>query len=201
MDVAVATPNVAEALLSANGISAEDSGYLVAKYSRLVRRLQLDVRQEYERKSLVLNHALEEEILERSEPSVLPVPVQSPSGLFSVIGNTASVTINLGPGAVAIGSNVRIEHVLAGGIEYSKEDRQILRLIESVPDDVGRLELRSELERMNDPATSPEEKRTAVQKLKTFLYTSALFVGKKAEEIGTQLLIKYLEMNLGTPPS
>ena len=58
------------------------------------------------------------------------------------------------------------------------------------------LKLRSELDRLKDVATHPDERRTAVQKLKTFLYTGAKYAGRKVDEIGTKLLVQYLEKML-----
>jgi hypothetical protein len=199
LDLTATDIAASQSLLAASGMSRDEVAFLATKYAQQYRRIHLDTKQEYERKCLALKHEIEADLLERAHGAILPVPEKHHvSSLVSVIGNTAPVTIHLGPGAVAINSQVKLERVLAG-VEYSKEDREILQLIERLPDDVRRLELRSDLERLNDPATSPEEQRTAVQKLKTFLYKSAVFAGKKVEELGTQLLIKYLESKIGTP--
>ena len=59
------------------------------------------------------------------------------------------------------------------------------------------LKLRSDLDRLKDPATAPSEKRTAMQRLKSFLYASGKYAAKKVDEVGTQLLVSYLERLCG----
>jgi hypothetical protein len=89
---------------------------------------------------------------------------------------------------------------LAGSISYSSEDRAILARIDVLDDRLRALQLRSELDRLKDPATSPDERVTAVQKLKGFLYRSARYIGHKVDEIGTDVLVNYLEHQLPGSP-
>lgn len=179
----------AERVLTEGGTSPEEAGFIVAKYARSFRKLHLETRHEFERRRLLLVQQMEAELLDVNESVVLPMPVDNrPSTLFAVVGNTAPVTINLAPAAISINSKVAIENVLSGGIKYTEEDRAILSLLAEVKDEVAALQLRSDLDRLKDPSISPDEKRTAVQKLKGFLYS----MGKKAEHIGTEVLIAYL---------
>ena len=147
------------------------------------------MRHEFERRRLLLVQQMEAELLDANELVELPMPADNNlSTLFSVVGNTGPVTINLGPAAISTNSRVAVENVLSGGIKYTEEDREILSLLAKVNDDVAALQLRSDLDRLKDPSTSPDEKCTSVQKLKGFLYT----MGKKAGYISTEVLISYL---------
>lgn len=179
----------AERVLLKGGTAPEEAGFIVAKYARSFRRLHLEIRHEYERKRLVLIQQIEAELLDASESVILPIPADDrPSTLFAVVGNTAPVTINLAPAAIATNSKVAVENVLSDGIKYTNEDKVILELLTKVKDEVVALQLRSDLDRLKDPATSPGARRTAVQKLKGFLYS----MGKKVEHISTEVLIAYL---------
>jgi hypothetical protein len=179
----------AERVLLKGGTAPEEAGFIVAKYARSFRRLHLEIRHEYERKRLVLIQQMEAELLDANESAILPIPADDrPSTLFAVVGNTAPVTINLAPAAISTNSKVAVENVLSDGIKYTNEDKVILDLLTKVKDEVVALQLRSDLDRLKDPATSPEARRTAVQKLKGFLYS----MGKKVEHISTEVLIAYL---------
>jgi len=191
--LAQSDPSAAEALLVAAGSAAADAGFVVAKYARSFRRLQLETRHEFERRSLQLNQALEAEVLELAEPVTLPLPLEhQASSLFAVIGNSGPVTVNVAPGAMSVASTISLQDVLAGGTEYTQEDRVILDLIAGVHDELEALQLRSDLDRLKDSGTPPEERRTGAQKLKAFLYAAARGTGKRIEEVGTQVLIAYL---------
>lgn len=193
-------PQAAERILVSAGASQADVGFIVAKYARSFRRLHLEIRHEFERRRLLLVQQMEAEVLDVSDGTLLPLPAeQHPSTLFAVIGNTAPVTINLA--SAAAGSQATLQKVVSGGINYTEEDRAILARIADLEDEVQALQLRSDLERLKDPVTSPDERRTAVQKLKGFLYSSARSLGKKADEIGTKVLVSYLQSLIPKPPS
>ena len=191
--LAKADPPAAERLLVQAGTSSvAEAPFIVAKYGRNLRRLELESRQEFERRKLLLAQSLEAELLDLADVAPLPIPsVVRPSSLLSVVGN-APVTLNIA-GSVSQNGTSIVENVVNGGIHYNAEDREILTLIEAVRDEIEALRLRSELDRLKDPAISPEVKKTAVQKLKAFVYAAARRLGKKADDIGTAVLIAYLE--------
>lgn len=181
---------VAVAALERAGISRAPAGSIVEKYARSMRRLNLEMRHEFERKKLILRQSFEADLLDEDEARLLPVPDSTqPSALFSVIGNTAPVTINI---AGHVADSVRVAQIIEGAV-YSDEDRRLLELIEGLGDEIEALKLRSELDRLKDPATAPEQRRTAGQKLKSFLYKASKYVGKKIDEVGTKVLISYLD--------
>jgi hypothetical protein len=193
-------PAKAEAQLVAAGRSHTEAAFITHKYGRAHRRLVLEMRHEHERKQLLLRQQFENEVEEGLVDSLVPQPPeQAVSGLFSIVGNGGPVTVNLnGPVAAAIAGG-RIGAV-GTTVEYSPEDSSILEQIDLLADKVEALRLRSELERLKDQSTSPESKRTAVSKLKSFLYASGRYAAKKVDEVGTAVLIKYLEGLLGPTP-
>ncbi len=187
-------PHAATKMLEQAGISSTEAAFAVSKYARGLRRLNMEVRHEFQRRRLVLNQNLESELLDAKEAVLLPMPMEkAPSSLFAVVGNTAPVTINI-EGSTLSGVLVQ---AINGNVNYTVEDKRIIGLIEEIGDKVEALRLRSELDRLKDKATQPEERRTAVQKLKSFLYGAAKYAGAKIDEVGTELLIKYLEQIIG----
>ena len=190
-------PSKAEAQLVAAGRTEAEATFITQKYARAHRRLTLEMRHEHERRQLVLRQQFESDVEEGVVEALLPAPAeQSVSGLFSIVGNSAPVTINV-HGPVASASSGAKIGAIASQLEYTPQDTRILEQIEAVSDKVEGLRLRSELERLKDPATTPESKRTAVSKLKAFLYATGRYTAKKIDEVGTAVLIKYLESLLG----
>lgn len=186
-------PNAAERFLLQAGTSSIEAGFIIAKYSRSFRRLLLETRHEFERKRLMLVQQMEAELLDFGDTNILPTPTDDQmSALFSVVGNNAPVTINVAPGSISVNSQVAIENIVSGGIKYTNEDRAIMALLSKVQNQVDVIQLRSDLDRLKDSSTSPEEKRTAVQKLKGFLYSAGSVVGKSVENICTEALVAYL---------
>ena len=190
-----------ESRLISHGSSPTEAPFIVAKYLRKVTRLMLEAKHEFEIRHLVLVQQAETELLEAGEQRLIPqVREDRPSTLFSIVGNVAPVTVNLSASPISMASAVAIGG-LAGSISYSVEDGAILERIDALDDRLQVLKLRSELERLKDPATSPDQKITAVQKLKGFLYSSTRYVGRKVDKIGTDVLVAYLERQLPGGPS
>ncbi|WP_367874158.1 hypothetical protein [Luteolibacter sp. Populi] len=186
-------PEAAERLLAHSGAPKGDVAFIVAKFARSFRRLRLEVKHDFQRRHLSLKQEMEAELLDATEGILLPVPSETHlSTLFSVVGNSAPVTINLTAGAISQNAKASIGSIINGGIDYTEEDGSILALIAEIKDDVVALQLRSDLDRLKDPATSPEEQRTAVQKLKGFLYK----VGRKVDHVATEVLVAYLNSQI-----
>lgn len=194
LEISQIDPQSAAQAIEIAGASRETAAFVVDKYARSMRRLTLEMRHEYQRKKLLIEQALEADVLDADEAGGLALPTMAhPSSLFSVVGNVAPVTINISAANVVTGSASVVEGVVSGNVTYSSEDRQILLMLEGLSDRIEALKLRSELERLKDPATSQEQKRTSVQKLKAFLFQSGKYVARKVDEVGTQLLVNYLE--------
>lgn len=184
----------AERQLIAAGTSAHEASLVVAKYVRAGNRLVLDSRHEFERRLLVLRQEMEAEVLEMNQNALLPqLADQPPSAMFSIIGNTGQVSIALGQGAISRPSILAAESIVSGAVAYSDQDRAILARIGELEDQLRKASLRSDLDRLKDASVAPDVRRTAVQRLKGFVYETGRFVGRKADEIGTHALIAYLD--------
>jgi hypothetical protein len=194
-------PKAAERQLVANGTSREDASFIVAKYVRAANRLVLDSKHEFQRRHLALRQQMEADALGATETALLPqLDENPPSSLFSIVGNAGPLTIIVGDGAASRTTSIMAaEAILAGSITYTDQDQSILRRISEVEDKLRVVQLRSDLDRLKDPATTPEVRRTAVQRLKGFLYETSRYLGKKADEVGTAVLIGYLESLLKPP--
>ena len=189
-----------ESRLIARGATPTEAPFIVARYLRKADRLILESGHEFQIRHLILVQQAEAELLDAGEKRLLPQPMEGrPSTLFSIVGNVAPVTVTINSSPISVGSSLAINN-LAGSISYSSEDRAILARIDVLDDRLRALQLRSELDRLKDPATSPDERVTAVQKLKGFLYRSARYIGHKVDEIGTDVLVNYLEHQLPGSP-
>lgn len=195
LTLAAEDPPTAEKLLDGKVPGKAEIPFIVAKYARNIRRLNLDIKHEHARRRLLLSQELEADLLESQEQALLPMPSEnSPSSLFSIMGNYGPVTVNIDSGMAG-----RIGNALPDRATRTVEDENILSLIQDIEDKVEALRLQSDLDRLKDKATQPEEKRTAVQRLKSLVYASGKYAFKKADEIGTEILIKYLERQLENP--
>ena len=200
LSLAQLDPTAAEGVLERSGIEKASAAFIVAKYARSIRRLGLEMKHEFERRRLILSQSFEAELLDGVEAQLLPVPDGArPSSLFSIVGNTAPVTITIA-GEISDHARLQVGLIVDGSARYSDEDKRLLALIERIDDKIEALQLRSELDSLKDPATAPEQRRTAVQKLKGFLYKGTKYVGQKVDEIGTQLLINYLDRLISGGP-
>lgn len=197
MEAAQLNPARAKEALQTQGLSRLAAEDLVAKYARSYRRLTMEARHEFEQRKLALSHEMESEVLDaRDTAQLVSFDEARPSSFFSIVGNTGSVTINapsfqLGPNAQAF-----IDKLDAGVIVHASKDRELLALIESLNDNIEAMRLRSDLERLSDDAISGDEKRTSVQRLKSFLYRSAKTAGEQLTDAAVQSLIAYLEGKL-----
>jgi hypothetical protein len=201
LSLAEKDPRTAENSLVKSGLPANQAAFVVAKYARAHKRMHLEIRHEYERRRLLLRQEVEADLLDSDASSPLPIlRDNNPSSLFSIIGNSAPVTINLPTFEQQVQGNVKIGNLSASSA-YSPEEKEILARISEMANDVEALRLRSELDRLKDVATPPHERRTAVQKLKSCLYSSGRYLGKKVDEIGTKVLVAYLEKQLPTASS
>lgn len=184
------------AIIEAAGVSRPVAVGLLEKYRRSYRRLLTDIRQELEQKKLALAHRLELDVLEGDGPDILPgIDSGHPSSLITVAGNLGPVTLSFPGAAVAVGAPAAasIERLLLGNVQYTVEDHELLRRIEQSDDEGQRLDLRSELDRLKDKDVPAAQKQVGVQKLKSYLYKAAKYTAGKVDEVGTAVLIAYLE--------
>jgi hypothetical protein len=206
----ISDPREAEALLRSKQVDPREISSILAKYSKEAKRLQVDIRQERERKYLSIRHRLESELVDvlpanvsgqLMEPllnSVIPplpsfhaaLAATAPGVMISGVSG-GNVTVNLSAQTLnAVNSVVTQE--LDGASLLTEEDRRLMVLIQehAGPDAA---ELTSAVREVADPATPAPERVLGVQRLKGFLAKAAGKVG----DIGVSLLTKYLEHKLG----
>lgn len=195
LSLAHTNPKSAEVALQSRGCAGPQAVHIVAKYARQNRRLAMEIRHEHDRKKLQLQQEMEAELLDDQDAALLPIPGPSAlSGILSVVGNLAPVTINF-TGSVLANS---VERTILGDITYTPEDKALMGLMSNLSDRMDVLRLQSDVSRLKDKATSPEEKHTAVQRLKGFLYKIGKSAVERSTDFGMDLLLKYLEKQLGT---
>ncbi|PTT82710.1 hypothetical protein DBR42_16645 [Pelomonas sp. HMWF004] len=195
LSLAQTNPKSAEIALLDRGCGGPQAMHIVAKYARQNRRLAMEIKHEHDRKRLQLQQEMEAELLDDRDAALLPMPSSSaPSGILSVVGNFAPVTINV-TGSI-LGSSV--ERTIFGDVTYSPEDKALMSLMTSLSDKIEVLRLQSDVSRLKDKATSPEERQTAVQRLKGFLYKIGKNAVEKSTEFGMDVLLKYLERQIGS---
>ena len=153
----------------------------IAKFQIRARRLKTDIRQEYERKMLLLRHELENAALEaQGTENIIPTfTVPALPENTSVVINAREVKMITVPG--------KLDKLILGDYTYNETDKQLLTYIENLSKE--NQDLITELRILKDEKASGDQKRSAWGKLKGFLSEHALDIGKLAFD----LLSKYLE--------
>ena len=202
-------PSEAVEVLAAAGLGRRSSADLAAKFGRDVRRLQIDLRHEHERRMLIIRHSLEEELLDtaaelptgadRQIIALVERLVPSPSApeswaLLAASGGTASaasVTVNINPQIIRAMESTIIQNV-QGTVNLSPPAKELLALIDRFGGtDVAALQTAVyELEDRDAPAA---ERSAAKRRLKQFVTQ----VASTARDFGIDLLEKYLESKTG----
>jgi hypothetical protein len=194
LSLAQTNPKSAELVLLGRGCGGPQATHIVAKYARQNRRLAMEIKHEHDRKRLQLQQEMEAELLDDQDAALLPIPTSSaPSGILTVVGNLAPVMVNV-TGSV-LGNSV--ERTILGDVTYTPEDKAIMSLMTSLSERMEVLRLQSDVSRLKDKATSPEERQTAVQRLKGFLYKIGKAAVEKSTDFGMDVLLKYLERQIG----
>lgn len=187
-------PSEAVHVLQEKGVSNKDASHFVEKYARDYRRLVLDTRHEFERKTLMLKQRLEADVLEVGETS--PTITQSSEGLSSVIQIAAggNVAINFDKISLESQQNIRAEVAqIINGISYNENDKQLLALFQNHSQELEALQYRSDLDQLKDPSAPELTRQNARQRLSAFLRKAAHKAGDVAQTVAVEALSKYLE--------
>ena len=196
-------------LLAQVGLGHVASSDLVDRFSRDIRRLQVDLRHERERRILSLRHSLEEELLDqgldlRTVQSIqlnalLEILVPGPSATESLallaaphqIQQAFPITMQINQQIINAVESTVIQNV-QGTVHLGPEAKQLLALIERFGGrEAGMLE--SAVHELEDVDTRPADRSTAKRQLKKFLGQLAGSV----HDVALDLLEKYLESKLG----
>ena len=202
-------PSAAADMLAPTRLGRASSSDLVARFSREVRRLQVDLRHERERRILSLKHSLEEELIDngidlRQVPSgqidtLLErlVPGPSASGSWALLAApwtaqlSAPVTVNINPQIINAMESTIIQNV-QGTVNLGPQAKELLSLI----DRFGGQEvpvLEAAVHELEDTDARPADRSAAKRRLKKFLGQTA----GMAHDVGIHLLEKYLDSKIG----
>jgi len=171
----------ARAMLSDMRLEPARVESLISRYLRDYQRLVLDIRHEYEQKTLALRQMLENEALEVGQGDVARVLTYGqPSTLLFLSHNLGTININV-PTTLIHDSEFTqsaFEQTIYGDVTYNAEDSQLLALFDKYAERLEAVQLKSTLDELKDE-TSPEEVRqTAKQKIASFLYKIAPIIGE-----------------------
>jgi hypothetical protein len=206
LDLCIDDPSTAEGALCRMGIERRSSHEMVARYSREVRRLQLDLKHERESRMLNIIHSLESEVLElnasdqaKSETVQTLVDQLVPQArnfragaLLSGMAGSGSppMVVNVNPQFIHAVESTVLQNI-QGTVNLGPEAKQLMELIrQHGGGDIGDLE--SAVHELEDPDARPADRLTARQRLKAFLGK----VGTAAESAAVSALQKYLESKM-----
>ena len=196
-------------LLAEMNLNSILSSDLVSRFSREVRRLQIDLRHERERRILSIRQSLEQELVEnhidlRQVPSkqlnalfesFVPGP-SAPESLGLLAGpetvrQAVPITVNINPQIISALKSTIVQNV-QGVVHLDPQAKEILAFI----DRFGRndaVALRSAIYELEDVDAPAASRSAAGRRLKRFL---GQCVGT-VHDLGLDLLEKYLEKKLG----
>lgn len=209
MEFCSSNTGAAEALLVSKSINSRDVADIVSRYSKEAKRLQVDLKQERERKLLGIRHRLESELVDVNTTAVdwaeiaqiVDATIPSVTGASSVLLHNASglpkellggnVTINVRPQIVQ-SVNAIVAQEIYGNQYLTQEDHQLLQLI-SEHGGAKAKELESSVHELADKSVPHADRLGAKQKLKKFL----IEVGKKSADVAFGVLQTYIEKQIG----
>lgn len=211
MDLCVADPPAAERLLVEQGADAQLVGRLVTDYSKKLRRISSDIRQERERKVLDIRHRLESELIEVASDAELSTirllveqVIPNRDGVTEVMGlgtsqlgyaGTDNVVVNIRPQFINQVTGVVAQEVY-GNQHIGPEPMQLLELIrESHASNT--VELQSAVYELEDRNSSPEKRLSAARHLQAFLCKVSAKAGDKLLDAGISALQAYVQAKLG----
>jgi len=207
MDMCASNPEHAKDLLASANLNKVEVFNLVEKYSKEARRLHVDIKQERERKLLAIRHGLEVDLAEhvRTEHDwniinrVIENSIPTVSGVLSALAIDRrplpeaykNLTINISPQIIEKVHGVVAQQVF--GNQYLGPDAvQLLEVIDQYAG-ANKTTLASAVHELSDSSASSEDRITAKQRLKGFLFS----VGGKIGDVAAGVLQSYIESQVG----
>ena len=207
LDLCAKDTSAAVAQLSDKGLDRNSASALVARYSKEVRRLYLDLKQERESRMLAIQHQLESELIDTEDELVLnqigsliqtlvpavndftPIHVLTPVPPGTAHG--MSVTVNINQQTVKKVENAVFQNI-QGSANLDSISKELLRLINLFGGDEAPT-LDSAMHELEDPEARNIDRLKAKQRLKRFL----LQLGGKVEDATLTVMQRYIENKLG----
>ncbi len=211
MDLCATDSEAAANLLSAKNLDTKEVVRLLERYSKEVRRLQLDIKHDAESKMISIRHRLESELIEfnptqddweaidsvvklviPSFPTGLPIPSRSLGGLSQQPRlASANVTYNFRPQFINTLNGIITEE-LHGNQHFAAEHHQLLDVIREHGGTQAK-QLETAVYEVADKGVEQVDRLRAKQRLKAFLVA----VGKKTGDMAISILQKYIESQIG----
>ncbi len=112
----------------------------------------------------------------------------------SLVNNFGSISVNLQNPSFYINSGEQqiFEQIFNGDIHYTSEDKQLIDLFEKHAERLESVLLKSDLDQLKDTSSSEAERKTAKQKIVSFLSRVAPAIGQSALTVLTAYLEKIL---------
>lgn len=200
MDICATNPDEAESIVSKLDISIPQKQHILKKYIRESQRILLDIKHERELKILSIKHRLQNELQEFDLSSDLNNYIEKSisssdfsSNFIYGIQKVENQTIIIQPNIIDKVENVIISE-LNGNVNLNAEELEISKLIEKFSSNIMEAsELQTSLHELNDNGTTNDQKRSASQRIYSFLSK----VADKVGDVGVALLSKYLEQKIG----
>jgi len=191
-------PEQAIQILLKQGFNDYDSSYLIEQYSTDYKRILLDSRHEFERKSLLLKHRFENDMLDQSGKQSIFLKEEGISGLLSSIATGKNIVINIDNKSIINSQNSHNEigKLINETNVYNENDEQLIGLFSKYADGIESLQCRSDLDQLKDDTVAEPARRNAKQRLLGFLRKAAHKTVDVAEKITVEVLSKYLESML-----
>lgn len=188
-------PENAVEILKRQGLSDYDSTFFVERYSRDYKRLILDTRHEFERKSLLLKQRLEADVLDQGGQPAISWSNEGVSSIVSAAATGGTVSINIGSLSVIDSPKVHyeVEKLINGSIVYNDNDRLLFDIFSRYADGLESLQCRSDLDQLKDNTVAEPARQNAKQRLNGFLRKAANKAGEMAEKIAVETLSRYLD--------
>ena len=157
--------------------------YKVKEFSKLIKRIKLDLKQKIEQNNLIFKQSIENDYLENSYSNISNIIDITKNNNYSAIINNSYMHFG--------DNNYFIEN--QENIEFRIEDKEIINLINK--SDIINLEkkqLISELLKLKDEKISEKDRKKSQAKLKEFLYKITEHASKISIGIAIEKLIDYI---------
>jgi hypothetical protein len=208
LDMSAVDPASATRLLAQRGLQDQVIQEIVDRYSKEARRLQVDLKQDRERRVLSIRHRMEAELVDNAGSELdwdaiyelVDRAVPQLTGLSAGLGagfpalqhvHASSVTVNVQPQFVNEVHGIVAQEV-SGTPILSTEATELLSLVQQYAGS-STTELSSAVYELEDPDLKPADRIAARQRLRAFLAS----LEDKVVGVGFGMLQTYLERMVG----
>lgn len=209
MDLCLRAPGDAQQKLVALGLDRAQAEEVVDRYSKELRRLAIDIKQEREKLTMRIRHRCENELSETLTGSdlatveaLVDMIVPNQRTVISTLGlggsgrhSGSGLTINIRPQIIGKVEGI-VAQELTGAVTLGPGAREMIDLIDHLGG-ARRATLTSAVYELEDPSTPADRRLSAGARLKAFAQSAIRKGGEKLVEAGGDALIAYLRSKIG----